>query len=185
MIDQNISIRAEILYWEITTTSANSAIIIQLLHWSEILWAKWMACLWETWDDDGFFASSFLIQSRWFHRPYWHALRHRSCMYIPPPGLCCVLWPCLHVSIGETHDNSGDLITKLMWYKNPLEPSLGNTLVHILSDVSSTLSTSSCHIHAAFLQVFSHCGRVMPVRPQDLACMETQLLLSRWKWCEE
>lgn len=104
----------------------------------------------------------------------------------PPPGLCSDLWPCPHVSVGETSgDNSGELITKFMWYKNPLEPSLGNTLFHILTDESSTLSTSSCPIYIVFLQAYSHCGKVMPVRPHVLACTETQSLFSRWKWCEE
>lgn len=107
-----------------------------------------------------FFTSSFFTQSRLLQGPSCTALRLLVCSL---PGLCPYLWPYLHVSSGK---NSGDLITTLKRYKNPLKPLLGNTLFHILDNENSTHSTCSFPIYITFLKTSTNHGRVIPVRPK-------------------
>lgn len=177
------SIRAQILEWEMNTTSANKTIITQTII---ILIRNFIGQVdGLSFSDRGwwcFFASSFLTQSRWLHGPSWDALRHEGVPWAFPASLCSDLWPCLHVSSGE---NSGDLITKLKWCKNFLKSSLGNALFHIITNENSTCSASSFPIHIAFLQASSHCGRVMPVKDKILAYREAHSLFSRSKWSAE
>lgn len=137
-----------------------------------------MACLGVIGDGDGCFCELLLNSVQVTPCTFLSCLMSQG-ICVPPMS---DLQLCLCVSSGE---NSGDIVTELKWYKNPLKSSLGNTLFHTLADENSPSSTSSYPIYTAFLQASSHCSRVMPVGPKIFACKETCSLFSKWKWSEE